>query len=541
MKTLRILYHLARSDFLERTRRYSFWVTLLFVIALTYFFVPALNAPIYPILVMGGYRPIYNSAWIGVMVTLLMTEFMLLFGFYMVKNTIERDRQTGVGEIIATTPISRVVYTLGKWLSNVAVFAAMTGIILLASIILQWVRGEDLNINFWALAGPFGMVLLPAFAVVAAVAVMFECIPWLRGGFGNVAYVVVYGGLVALTDIQGVGVLWPGIYQTCLKYSDHCNPVRQIDIAGGGLTQLLTFRYEGPVWSVDILMGRLGYVLAAVTIAALAAVFFHRFDPARVGNGLFSSLFSFAKGAVLQFIVESPVEDKENEIVDAVLTQPALAHKSISSLPPVVRLSGIKLYLRLLESELRLTFKGVNPIWYVGALGLVIAAFAVPMPFAHLVVLPLSWVWPLFRWSALGNREIRYNTSQIVFCGPHPLRRQLLTQWLVGVLISVVMGFGILLRLALAGEWVAAVATGVGALFVPSLALAMGCLSGGSKLFEAAYLFFWYLVSVQTVVFLDFMGRFAAMNAAGLPWIYAVITVGLFILALLCRHLQIRQ
>jgi hypothetical protein len=33
-------------------------------------------------------------------------------------NLVERDRQTGMGEIIATTPTSKPVYVLGKWLSN---------------------------------------------------------------------------------------------------------------------------------------------------------------------------------------------------------------------------------------------------------------------------------------------------------------------------------------------------------------------------------------------------------------------------------------
>ncbi len=42
MKNLRILYHIARADFLERVRRLNFLVMLLAVVAGTYFFLPAL-------------------------------------------------------------------------------------------------------------------------------------------------------------------------------------------------------------------------------------------------------------------------------------------------------------------------------------------------------------------------------------------------------------------------------------------------------------------------------------------------------------------
>ena len=44
MNTLRVIYHLARADFLERVRRSSFLVTLLVVVAVTYFYLPALDA-----------------------------------------------------------------------------------------------------------------------------------------------------------------------------------------------------------------------------------------------------------------------------------------------------------------------------------------------------------------------------------------------------------------------------------------------------------------------------------------------------------------
>ena len=65
---LYLLYHLARADFLESVRRYSFLVALLAIVTVTYLYLPALDTPAWFYLNMGGARPIYNSAWIGLAV-----------------------------------------------------------------------------------------------------------------------------------------------------------------------------------------------------------------------------------------------------------------------------------------------------------------------------------------------------------------------------------------------------------------------------------------------------------------------------------------
>ena len=63
-----VLLQLARADFLERVRRYSFLVTLLFAM---YFGYLAATGKI--MLRVGNMRGVYNSAWIG---TLMSTSFI---------------------------------------------------------------------------------------------------------------------------------------------------------------------------------------------------------------------------------------------------------------------------------------------------------------------------------------------------------------------------------------------------------------------------------------------------------------------------------
>ena len=117
---LRAIGAIARADFLERVRRYSFLLTLLFATFLGY---AAATGRI--MIQLGGHRGVYTSAWVGALVALVTTCWVSLVGFYIVKGGIDRDRQTGVGQVLAATPLSKPTYTLGKFLSNFAVLGSL--------------------------------------------------------------------------------------------------------------------------------------------------------------------------------------------------------------------------------------------------------------------------------------------------------------------------------------------------------------------------------------------------------------------------------
>lgn len=109
----RSIFAIALPDFRERTRRYSFLLALLFAVFLGY---TAALGKIF--LVFDDYRGVYTSGWIGTLVALVITCFVSLVGFYIVKNPVERDRSTGVGQILAATPLPRTAYAFGKFLSK---------------------------------------------------------------------------------------------------------------------------------------------------------------------------------------------------------------------------------------------------------------------------------------------------------------------------------------------------------------------------------------------------------------------------------------
>ena len=100
-------------------------------------------------------------------------------------------------------------------------------------------------------------------------------------------------------------------------------------------------------------------------------------------------------------------------------------------------------------------------------------------------------------------------------------------------------GAGFAAQTILAGQWTALAAWAVGALFIPSLALALGTWSGSSRMFEVVYLFLWYLGPMNRVPLLDYMGVTNEAVAIGIPLYYSAITVLLIGLSLIGRRRQI--
>ena len=112
--------------------------------------------------------------------------------FFLVKNAIERDVQTGVGQIIATTPITRWLYTMGKMWSNFFLLMSIVGVLIVSALAMQLIRGEDYTIDPVNLLLPFMYSTLPTMALVASIAIFFESVPLLSKGLGNFIYFVLW-------------------------------------------------------------------------------------------------------------------------------------------------------------------------------------------------------------------------------------------------------------------------------------------------------------------------------------------------------------
>ncbi|HXZ26592.1 MAG TPA: hypothetical protein VEG08_01190 [Terriglobales bacterium] len=484
MTTARVLYHLVRADFLERVRRRSFLLILGFAAWLGY-----LAAVGRIMLNLGEYRGVYNSAWIGALMALVTTSFLSLAGFYMVKNAIDRDEQTRVGQILAATPMSKPFYTLAKALSNFVVLAAMVGVLGVAAVAMQLARGEDPHLRLWPLLSPFLLIAVPGMAVTAALAVLFESISWLRRGLGNVVYFFLWTTLLALSagsnlpDFAGIDLFMNDMGAGVRAVASNYKEAFTLELNVGGVTlPPKRFVWNGLHWSAGMVGGRLAWLVIAVFLALLAAVFFHRFDPARERR-------RGGKGSDLE-----PAAEENGDT--------HLAPVHLTPLPPAQRRFP---FSHLVLAEVRLMLKGRSRWWYLVALGLWLGTLLSPLEAAR-QVLAFAWIWPVLLWSAMGMRESRFATDALVFSCAHSLRRQLPAAWLAGVLLAAITGSGGALRFLLGGHWVSLLAWGAAVLFIPSFALACGVWSGGSKLFEAIFTIWWYVGPVNHAPEADFVG-----------------------------------
>ena len=193
MSVLRESFAIARADVLERIRRYSF---LLLLAATAWVGWLVVRGQI--IVLLDVYYGEMNGAWAGTVVALTLSTLVSLVGFWIVKGSVERDRLTRVGEILAAAPMSKAAYTLGKFLSNFAVLAILVGALALTAPVLVLVKGGGADIDPWATLSPFLLIALPAMAVVAALAVLFETIRPLSGGAGNVLWFFLYFAIIAV-------------------------------------------------------------------------------------------------------------------------------------------------------------------------------------------------------------------------------------------------------------------------------------------------------------------------------------------------------
>ncbi|MGW0433132.1 hypothetical protein ACWDV4_11400 [Micromonospora sp. NPDC003197] len=509
-----VLGALALADFRERVRRPAYLVTLVAAIGLGYLAAPAADGR-WVILNAGNFRGVYDSAYVGTVTALAGMLWLTLGGFYVVRNAVARDEQTRVGQLLAATPLRMATYLAGKWLSNLLVFGSMLLALAGTALMMQLMRGESRIVDPVALLSPFVLIALPVLAVTAAAAVFFETVRPLRGGFGNIVWF--FGWLVFVFVGQGADALFGGFGIGEIRESMRADIIAQYgDRANGefalGLMYvdhpLRTFTWSGLDFSAAFVGQRLVFLLVAVVLATLGALWFGRFDPARgrlraqpgVGAGAADGSAGAGAGA-----------GPAGALVAPTMTAAPSRSTAYGGLPRGEVRTGAT-FGRLVLGELRILARGGSRWWWLGVLALTVVSLLVPVTVAATPLLLLVWVWPILVWSRLGTQRPENGVESLL--GAYPLiHRRFLAEWAAGVGFTALVGLGPVLKLAMAADWPGVAAWVGGAFFIPSLALVLGLVSRTSRLFQALYLPLWFLL-VNGVAAVDYLG---AVRVDGQP------------------------
>ena len=490
-----------RADFLIRLRRPSTAIVFLLLSAVPYLWIPD-PASGRALIVFKGQRALYNSAAIGMGTASIGTILLGLFGFYVISNAIRRDVLTRCGFVIASTTMRGSEYIAGKFAGNVVFLTVFTLGFMATSMAMVLVRGEG-PLEPLVFAKQYLLLLPPAIMFVSAVAILFESVKWLSGKFGDVVYFFVWMaslGAMATTiendptatwamwfDVSGLGVI---IHQLQTHYATKSLAIgaTNFDAAKGVAV------FPGLSMGIEWIIPRIGASLWPVGLLAVARLFFHRFDPARVraaamtAKGTWMGRFNaMAKPFARLFL--APVRVLVNVLPRTSLaaTAGADALTSFAAFPLAV-VGVIVFAIMALSSSSAELFTGALPIAFAGA--------AVTI-------------------ADVASREKRAGTTALVFATPH-LRTRFVFWKFASAFLLAALFLAVPLARAIAVRPGASLALLVGLLFTCAAATALGIISGNPKTFIVGFLSFWYLVTNDrghTPTF-DFAGFYGAATPA---------------------------
>jgi len=521
------IYNIIKADYLQRTRSYSFLITLAVTVFMAYSFVPPDTAG-YTTLSAVGYKGVYNSVWVGYVSGIMTTIMLSFYGFLLVNSGIRKDIDTEVGLIIATTQISNFKYLLSKQLSNYLVLLTIVAITFTVSIIVFFIRGSAYPFEVSNFILPYLFFAIPALFVVASLAVVGEVFLPKRNILQFILYFSLCGSCMAMINKSGpqtTGIFDPfGLSLMTKSITNHINTHYHENLTGvsfgfifNGQKTYKPFVWEGLNWSVIFILSRLIWMGSGLVMVYSSSLFFHRFD----------------------FKKSEKVQSKKNQPISTRLEQlpPQLSRLDRETMPPLVVDFGIYPFIK---TELLLLIRQGNKwMWWLNGC-LWIAMCIVPFGIAYSYLLPILLFLQVTRWSELVTKEQTNRIHYFAYAAFRPLQRMLPSQILAAVILAIGLSLPVIIRAALASDVYAIVNIINGTLLIILLAVASGILSGGKKLFEVFFFLLTYAV-INKVPATDYLGSLPQQNVTVFICTVLAINVVLITISFIARKYQIKH
>ncbi len=522
---MRYIRNIIRADYLQRTRSYSFLITLAITIYVAYLFVPPPNAP-YTTLNAAGFKGVYNSAYVGYLSGMMTAIMLSLYGFFLVTGGIKKDIDTEVGLIIAATPISNFGYLLSKLFSNFLVLLTIAGITFAVSIIMFFVRTNGYPFISSDFILPWLLFVLPALFFTASLAVAAEVFLSKRSILQYIAFVFLFGILMANINArknESVAVLIDpfGVHTVISSIKAAVNSQYHQDIKAISLgftfnqkQGFRTFTWNGVSWSGFFLFSRLWWLCFSLAIVYFSSLFFHRFDVKQTSKRKVKITGQEDKGVII-----SP------------------AGINLALLPSVSINYSI---LPFIKTELLLLVRRGPKFWWFLNGALWISMLFVPVDIASGYLLPVLLFLQVTRWSDLVTKEKTNRLNYFTYSSYKPLLRMLPAQLLAGVIMAVVLSIPLLVRYLFNFDSYAILNLMNGCIFIVLLSIFLGIVSGGKKLFEIMFFMITY-AAIEKLPAADYMGGMQQNH--NLVFIFVIFTLNIFLalVSFSVRSYQVRH
>ncbi|MFN7988386.1 MAG: hypothetical protein U0529_13005 [Thermoanaerobaculia bacterium] len=467
------------------------------------------------ILTIGGRRAVYTSAALAVATAGLIPIFLGLFGFYAVSNAVALDRRSGAGRLFAASPATDAEYLLGKLSGNVSLLSVVTLAFSAVVMAVQVVHAEAPLEPLVFLAHVL-VVALPAIFGIAVFALLFECVPFLAGRFGDVAFFFFWAVALALPVFLGAvdageypplaaALDWNGLGFLITEIRRATGSGSMSIGWGGAAAPGPPIVFPGFSFSPATLAARALAFLPPLALLPVALLAFDRFDPARrlasasTRPSLLARLSGAFRPAAARILAVAVPPERP-------AAKPGLLSAALTDLLVTLRLRPL-LVVALPVSATVALFVPPGP-----ARALLSGAFA-------LLALLLADVW---------TREESTGLARVLAATPGAGGR------LAAVKLLSAAGTALLLLVPLAAKSAVArplalPAAVAGALFAAALAVALGQATGSPKPFVGLLLAAWYVAANDggRTPALDLAGFTGAATAASIAgWLLAAALVG---------------
>lgn len=478
------LLNIVKGNFLQHVRSYHFLVTIGITLLFAFGFIPSPDSN-YTTVKFGDYTGEYNSAWIGFVTALLSSTILSLFGFFLINGGIKKDIDSRIGHIIGSTQISNAKYIFTKILSNFLILFTILIVIFFVSICLFYLYSNGYPFQIGQFILPFVYIAIPSLLFVSTIAIVVEVIfpKWTFVQY--LFFLALYVGTLFTsptnesflsTDIYGVQ--YPTEHVKAQLSSLHPNADTNLSIGfvAGSRDPEKLIELEDNTFPQWYLFQRIFIILLSIIIAFLSSLFFHRFDIKR-------SLKANA----------TPNEKEEYQS----------AGFQISNLNTALDFQpGI---LPLIKAELKLLFRSHSKWILILTISGMIAIIFTSTSIAHQFILPILWFLQLSIWSDLTSKDYMLRTHYFTASAYKPIQRLFVSRVLAGYIVAVVISSPLLLKLIIEGNFIGFLNILIGGGSIVLLAVFLGVLTKGKKLFEVVFFFIIYC-NINSVMITDYFG-----------------------------------
>jgi len=439
---------------------------------------------------IGKQRVLLNSAATSLTSALMGGLVLSLVGYYLISNSVERDLRTGVGKLIAATPLSSLRYLAGKLAGNIVYLTVMAVIFMIACMGMHILRGE-MPLEPMVFVQTFGIMFLPSIPCIAAVALMFECVPILSGRGGDVLYfffwtiTLVFPFILAsaskehawilAADFTGLGFfgneisLVSGAHNFTIGYAPY-NAV------------LAPIVFPGLTWLPETYLPRLASVFFTIPFFVIALAAFQRFDPARKSSSENAKTGTIAR-----------------------LWQTGISFWVRIVAPRSGWLTGHPSFFKTIALDVRLTL-ALYPMFVILIASSVIFSLLFPMSAVRDSILPIIFFILVPLLASISTRDRQRKTAALIFSAPLVRERFAALKFFSALFSTLLVGCIPLVRISLDDPFGAAAALNA-MIFMVSAATFLGLLTGTPITFIVFFLLFLYTASSsRTLPAFDFAG-----------------------------------